>query len=138
MDDCKVSILVFLDLSAAFDTLDHAILLHQLKTHAGVSQNTLDWFPSYLSNRFQRVQIQSSLSDGQCWSDVRNVSDTFALKYGVPPGSVFKPLVCMRPLGDVIRHHGLSCHFYEDDTQLYLSAKPTVSNILVHQQVMVL
>ena len=58
MDDGKVSILVFLDLSAAFDTPDHAILPYRLKTHnVGVSQNTLDWFSSYLSDRFQRVQI---------------------------------------------------------------------------------
>ena len=139
MDEGKVSILVFLDLSAAFDTLNHEILLHRLRTHVGVSQNTSDWFSSYLRDRLQRVLIRSSSSDGQSGSDVGAMSDTYALKYGVPQGSVLGPLlfnVYMLPLGDVIRHHGLSCHFYADDTQLYLSAQPTAGNI--QQQVSVL
>ena len=57
MDDNKVTLLVMLDLSAAFDTIDHSILLETLKKRVGISGKALDWFLSYLSNRFQRVQI---------------------------------------------------------------------------------
>ena len=72
MDDNKVTLLVLLDLSAAFDTIDHSILLETLKKKVGISGKALHWFLSYLSNRFQRVQISNA------------VSDRVKLKYGVP------------------------------------------------------
>ena len=57
MDDNKVTLLVMLHLSAAFDTINHSILSETLKKIVGISGKALDWFLSYLSNRFQRVQI---------------------------------------------------------------------------------
>ena len=54
MDDNKVTLLVMLDLSAAFDTIDHSILLETLRKKGGILGKALDWFLSYLSNRFQR------------------------------------------------------------------------------------
>ena len=76
MDNGKVTALTLLDLSAAFDTIDHAILLERLYGHFGISGTVLQWFKSYISNRQQRVHIDGSLS---CPQD---------LNFGVPQGSV--------------------------------------------------
>ena len=80
MDDGKLSVLVFLDLSAAFDTIDHDILLHLLQHVFGIQGTVLSWFRSYLTKRFQVVSIQCTHSDQ---------SD---LCFGVPQGSVLGPI----------------------------------------------
>ena len=81
MDQQKVTILVLLDLSAAFDTVDHNILLHRLHNRFGISGTALDWFKDYLSKRRQRVSVNGSLSD------------PVQTKCGVPQGSVLGPLL---------------------------------------------
>ena len=112
------AILVLLDLSAAFDTIDHDKLLDILDTSFGVRGDVLQWFSSYLKDRSQTVQIGSSYSEEH------------KLSYGVPQGSVLGPIlftIYTTPLGRIIRNHGLTFHLYADDTQLYIAFKPCSS-----------
>ena len=76
LDNGKVTALTLLDLSAAFDTIDHTILLRRLNEWFGVTGKALDWFKSYLTGRCQRIKL------GDCLS---SKSD---LTFGVPQGSV--------------------------------------------------
>ena len=119
MNKQHVSILVLLDLSAAFDTVDHAILLRRLETSFGITDAALAWFSSYLSGRSQRVSV-----DGER-------SDSYPLPYGVPQGSCLGPLLFSTyasKLFDVIKLYLPSVHAFADDTQLYLSFKPDNSH----------
>ena len=81
MDAQKVTLLVLLDLSAAFDTFRHDILLCRLRSRLGVTDQALNWFTSYLSDRAQRFSVNGGLSD------------TFPLAQGVPQGSCLGPLL---------------------------------------------
>ena len=101
MDQRKITVLMLLDLSGAFDTVDHPILLHRLQSRFGVTGVVLDWFTSYLTGRRQCVTINGIRSNPRL------------LKCGVPQGSVLGPLlflVYVSPFGNVIRKHGLSFH----------------------------
>uniref|UniRef100_A0A3P8P5K8 Reverse transcriptase domain-containing protein n=1 Tax=Astatotilapia calliptera TaxID=8154 RepID=A0A3P8P5K8_ASTCA len=114
-DSQKLSVLVLLDLSAAFDTVDHAILLNRLKHMVGLSGAVHNWFTSCLSDRSFMVSMDT------CFSKIHKMT------CGVPQGSVLGPVLFnlyMLPLGSVIRRHGVNFHSYADDTQLYISVSP--------------
>ena len=76
MDNVKVTVLTLLDLSADFDTIDHATLLERKHGHFGISGTVFQWFKSYISDRQRRVHIDGSLSCPQY------------LHFGVPQGSL--------------------------------------------------
>ena len=104
--------LLLLDLSAAFDTVDHEILLGRLSSRFGIKGKTLDWLRIYLTDRTQLVKVDDASST------VR------PLHWGVSRGSVLGPILYLlytSPLGDIVREHGLSFYFYADDSQLYTS-----------------
>ena len=120
MDQGKVGILLLLDMSAAFETVDHRTLLERLHTEIGIGGTALDWFESYLVDRHQVVSIRGDHSDSRL------------LHYGVPQGSVLGPqlfTVYTSPLGRIIRAHGLDYHLFADDSQLYVFVKPVQANV---------
>ena len=116
--------LTLLDLSAAFDTIDHDILFNILYNDLGVSGIALEWFRSYLSHRSQRISINGTLSE------------PLDLPYGVPQGSVLGPLIfCayMTKLGQIIQKHQLQYHIYADDTQIYVSFNVNEPQSAIHK-----
>ncbi len=112
LDENRAVILVLLDLSAAFDCVDHGLLLGQLSSAYGIKGFAYCWIESYLTARTQAVKIGD------------HVSEHRKLQCGVPQGSVLGPILFTMytaPIGNIVRKHGLSHHLYADDTQLYIS-----------------
>ena len=118
MSKKKANILILLDLSAAFDTVDHYQLLTTLKSH-GIDGTAWHWFSSYLTNRSQRVTINDEHSE------------SVSLQYGVPKGSVLGPVLFTlytASLGKLLQSFAMNYHFYADDSSLYLSFEPADLN----------
>jgi hypothetical protein len=118
-DKSDATLLVALDLSAAFDTIDCQILLTRLKTSFAVDERVLQWLSSYLTNRSQVVAIGNSRSNPA------------NLTAGVPQGSVLGPILFalyISPLGRIISSYGISHQQFADDTQLYISVSPSTVN----------
>ena len=104
--------LIMIDMSAAFDTIDHNILLHRLSHHFGINNSVLSWFRSYLNNRSHCVDVNN------------NISRSFQLFSGVPQGSVLAPILFtlyIKPLTSIISKFVFSYHFYAVDVQLYVT-----------------
>jgi len=115
LDKKKACLLILLDLSAAFDTIDHDFLLQRCASLFGITSTALAWLKCYLSNRSQRVLV------GGCSSKAKS------LKCGVPQGSILGPLLFIMyttPLGSLLQQQNTDYHLYADDTQLYLKFEP--------------
>ena len=106
-----VTALTLLDLSAAFDTIDHTILLDRLNGYYGISELALGWFKSYQSGRTHSVKVGSTLSH------------PVGLQYGVPQGSVLGPILFSlytNPISSIIHSpSSISYHFYTGDTIIH-------------------
>ena len=114
MDKSCGVFLVLFDLSAAFDTIDHDILIKRLHDNLGLSGAALAWMNSYLRGRSQSVVINGTKSEPA------------DLQYGVPQGSVLGPIlftIYTSPIGAIAKRHNLEIHIYADDTQLYIFFK---------------
>ena len=107
IDERNVSLAIFMDLSKAFDTLDHQILLKKLHNY-GITGPALKWFSSYLTGRLQYVEI-----DGIS-------SDVLPLTTGVPQGSILGPLLFLIYMNDIPNAtNQFNFILYADDTSLY-------------------
>ena len=117
VSDGKVVVLVQLDLSAAFDTVDHAALIQLLERHFGIKGTVLNFLKSYLSGRSFSVKI-------------RHVRGKIVLLiYGVPQGSILGPLLFILYISDmpsIVEKHDVCLHSYADDAQLYKGCNPFV------------
>jgi len=112
----KSTILVSLDLGAAFDTIDHAILLNRLHSTFGICGATLQWITSYLTNRSQYVKLGNSSSNYKLFASA------------FPQGSVLGPLIFtiyVSTIASLLSHRGANQHQYADDTQLFIAISQT-------------
>ena len=111
MDEGCCTVLASLDLFAAFDTVDHDILLHRLCTDYGIRGVAHQWFSSYLRDRQTKICINISYSESR------------RLKCGVPQGSVQGDrlyTMYTRQMSTIMDNHSVRYHSYADDTQVYL------------------
>ena len=116
--DGKIVVLSLLDLTAAFDTVDHDILLKRLEITYGLSGTILAWLRTYVEGRTQAVHMCGGMSS------------TRGVTCGVPQGSVLGPLLFTLYTADIeaiVRSFGLKHHTYADDNQIYSSCHPPES-----------
>ena len=109
-DNKDATVVMLLDLSAAFDTVDHSLLLRILKYEIGLRGTVLNWFRSFLTGRSQRTRLGST------------VSDEVFIMFGVPQGSVLGPVlfnIYIRSIYSSVKHLGFDVMGYADDHQVY-------------------
>ena len=122
-DRRQVTLLGLLDLSAAFDCVDHDILLQRLQFGLGLSDVVLGWIQSFMTNRTQQVTFKGQLSSKQ------------SVLFGVLQGSVLGPLLYLlytAELEQLILRRGLHIHQYADDSQVYISVPVSDVQVAVH------
>lgn len=109
MDSGRATGAIFLDLKKAFDCVNHSLLIDKLYNY-GVKGNCLEWFKSYLNNRAQAVNINSTLSD------FKNIN------IGIPQGSILGPLLFIIFVNSLPNSVDCKCTMYADDTTLLCTA----------------
>ena len=128
VDNERISLLALLDVSAAFDTVDHDILLDRLSISFGITGSAFDWMRSFIAGRTQIVHYCGSVS--QC----------AVVRSGVAQGSVLGPLLHVLYTADiqkVVESLGFGVHLYADDTQFHGSCKVSEAADLAGQAVRV-
>ena len=116
MDKGKVVALFLLDMSAAFDTIDHALLIATLRESYGFGGTALKWFETYLNERKFSVHAKH-------WQ-----SGPAEIEHGVPQGSILGPVLFIlytKHLQHIAQKFDIHIQLYADDTQLYASFDPT-------------
>lgn len=114
MDKQSHVCLMLIDLSAAFDTINHDLLLKRLKNSYHVDKIVLQWIESYLKDRYFKVCVNGTMSE------------EIELNIGVPQGSILGPLLFIlytKGLQSLAKKYGFSIHLYADDTQIYFELK---------------
>ena len=122
--------LILLDLSAAFDTVDHTILLLRLEKEHSVTGTVLSWIKSYSTKCMQWVVIGDPNTDGAR-------SDKISVSFGVLKGSALSPILFTLytcPLGHICKKHNVLYHLYADNKQIYLSFCPGPTGMQSGQQ----
>ena len=115
--DKKCVLLVLLDMSAAFDTVEQSTLLERFETDFGIEGSVNQWLRSYFTGRSQRVNRQGTLSEPKGMNS----------KCGMPQGSIIGPKgypPYVSPIFAIARASEISTHMYADDTQLYIRFSP--------------
>lgn len=115
LDQNNIVYLALLDLSSAFDTVDHTILRERLSLSQGIGSDALNWIETYLADRTQSV------------SALGYESNSAVLSCGVPQGSKFGPKLYRKyiePLSNLLLELMIRYHFYADDGQLFKAANP--------------
>ena len=107
LDKGKIKLGVFLDLSKAFDTVDHSILLKKLFKY-GIRGSALKWMTNYLKERQQYVLLN------------RHCSSKETVSCGVPQGSILGHLLFLIISTTCLMYHSSSLHFYLQMTQMFL------------------
>ena len=115
-DSQTATVLMLLDLSAAFDTVDHGLLLKILNYEIGIRGTALAWFSSFLKGRAQRVRLGNI------------TSETVTILFGVPQGSVLGPVlfnIYIRSIYKCVQKLGFKIFGYADDHQVLKSFVPS-------------
>ena len=111
------TVAIYLDLSKAFDTLDHNIVLEKMYQY-GIRGETYNWFKSYLNNRKLRVKC-AIMSTGRT-----EISNTYDIEFGTPQGSCLGPLIFLIFCNDLQLHlDHMTCFQFADDTTLLFGHK---------------